>query len=124
MCGIQLANNRWDGFGGCSSYVWVEFSVVRTNVVRTGSEGVSLVDLTEGRDPPFLDVFEEFVEHESVGSDSTMEVSSPQPYQKTLPAKWGPRCRFNTFVSRPDLTPVCKPKTRSSGSPSVLALPT
>ena len=47
--------------------------------VRTGSEGGSFMDLTEGIDEPFFnsDPVGKFVDGDSDGSDSTVEVLQP-----------------------------------------------
>jgi len=48
-----------------------------------GSEGGAFVDLTEGIDEPFFnfDPVGEFVNGDSDGSDSTLEILQPQPFQ-------------------------------------------
>jgi len=63
----------------------------------------------------------ELEESDNDGSDSTIEIVPPEPFQKPKPGEWGPRHRFKTFVCRLDFTPIRRPRTHNSGSSSVFS---
>jgi len=98
--------------------------VAEPRTMRTWPKGGCTMGVENVTEEPFLndDPVRDIVDIDIDEFDSILQFKRITPETASRPSEWDPKLQLKTTVSKPLTTPTRRPRTRSSGPPTILPL--